>query len=134
MKRYCTVTLGLLSALAGCGGGGDGGGSATPSSPPSQTSQPPQNLDQNLESASAPAEPFNIPLATMTMSSGGNSCTAIYSETPNSGTTMFDGQEANSSTISLTITENGSPPELEWFEILVNGTALTFMNPGYWGY
>jgi hypothetical protein len=45
----------------------------------------------------------------MTTSSGGNSYTAIYSETPNNGTTMFDGQEANSSTISLTITENGSP-------------------------
>jgi hypothetical protein len=242
MKRHCIV--GLLSALAGCGGGGDGGASAMPSSPTSQTSPAPQNLDQNLESAPAPAEPFNIPLATMTMSSGGNSYTAIYSEMPNSGTTMFDGQAANSSTISLTITENGSPivtaidtayylenpyqplgvtlssngelfdflynsidplpstltvggsgpfgsgtyyvvntndaigslnetysvssndastvelvtyatgtvngqsisetiyyavdasgaPELEWFEILVNGTALTFMNPGYWGY
>ena len=39
----------------------------------------------------------------------GQSYTAIYSETPNKGTTMFDGQEAHSSTISLTITENGSP-------------------------
>jgi hypothetical protein len=64
---------------------------------------------QNLESAPAPAEPFNIPPATLTASSGGNSYTAIYSETPNSGTTMFDGRLANTSTISLTITENGSP-------------------------
>jgi len=64
---------------------------------------------QNLKSAPAPAEPFNIPSATLTASSGSNSYTAIYSETPNNGTTMFDGQEANSSTISLTITENGSP-------------------------
>ena len=64
---------------------------------------------QNMESVPAPAEPFNIPSATLTASSGGNSYTAIYSETPNNGTTMFDGQEANSSTISLTITENGSP-------------------------
>jgi hypothetical protein len=99
----------LLIALAACGGGGDGGGSAMPSSPPSQTSPPAPNPDQNLESAPAPAEPFNIPSATMTTSSGGNSYTAIYSETPNNGTTMFDGQEANSSTISLTITKNGSP-------------------------
>ena len=45
----------------------------------------------------------------MTTSSGGKSYTAIYSATPNNGTTMFDGHEANSSTISLTITENGSP-------------------------
>lgn len=70
-----------------------------------QSSLPPQNL----ESAPAPAEPFNIPSATLTASSGGNSYTAIYSETPNNGTAMFDGQEANSSTISLSITENGSP-------------------------
>ncbi len=94
-----------LAALGACGGGGDGGGSAMQSSPPLQTSPPGQNLD----SAPAPAEPFNIPSATMTTSSGGNSYTAIYSETPNNGTTMFDGQEAHSSTISLTITENGTP-------------------------
>jgi hypothetical protein len=234
----------LLAALTACGGGGDGGGGAMPSRPPSQTSPPPQSLDQNLKSAPAPAEPFNIPSATMMMGSGGNSYTAIYSETPNSGTTMFDGHEANSSTISLTITENGSPifteidtayylenpyqplglilssngsqfyylytstnplpstltvgdsgplgsgtyyvantnesigsltqtysvasndtstlelityatgtingqsisesiyyavnasgaPEMEWFEILANGTTLTFNNPGYWAY
>ena len=64
---------------------------------------------QNLESAPAPAEPFNISSATLTASSGGNAYTAIYSQTPNNGTTMFAGQEANSSTISLTITKNGSP-------------------------
>lgn len=64
---------------------------------------------QNLESAPAPSEPFNIPSATLTASSGGNSYTASYSETPDKGTTMFNGQEANSSTISLAITENGSP-------------------------
>ncbi len=92
----------LLIALTACGGGG---GSAMQSSTPSQKSPPAQNLD----SAPAPAEPFNIPSATMTMSSGGKSYTAIYSETPNNGTTMFDGQEAHSSTISLTITENGTP-------------------------
>jgi hypothetical protein len=96
----------LLMVLTACGGGGGGGGgSAMQSSSPSETSLP----AQNLKSAPAPAEPFNVPSATMTTSSGGNSYTAIYSETPNNGTTMFDGQEANSSTISLTITENGSP-------------------------
>jgi hypothetical protein len=96
---HFTVLGLLLVALTSCSGGGGGGGSATQSSPP----------PQNLESAPAPAEPFNIPSATLTASSGGNSYTAIYSETPNNGTTMFDGQEANSSTISLTITDNGSP-------------------------
>jgi hypothetical protein len=96
----------LLMVLTACGGGGGGGGgSAMQSSSPSETSLP----AQNLKSAPAPAEPFNVPSATMTTSSGGNSYTAIYSETPNNGTTMFDGQEANSSTISLTITENGAP-------------------------
>lgn len=91
----------LLVALIGCGGGDRGGGSGGVM----QLSATPQNL----ESAPAPAEPFNIPPATLTASSGGNSYTAIYSETPNSGTTMFDGRLANTSTISLTITENGSP-------------------------
>jgi hypothetical protein len=46
---------------------------------------------------------------TLSASSGGNSYAGTYSETPNEGTTIFDGQEANSSTISLTISENGSP-------------------------
>jgi|SRR5579862_2165947 len=99
MKRSCIVTLGLLGALAGCGGGGGGG-----SMPQAQMPQP-----QNLEAAPAPAEPFNIPSTTNTVSSGGNSYTGTYSETPNTGTTMFDGQNAHSSTIALTISENGSP-------------------------
>jgi hypothetical protein len=91
----------LLIALSACSGGTY---SAMPSSPLLQTSPPPQNL----ESAPAPAEPFNIPSVTLSPSSGNNSYTAIYSETPNNGTAMFNGQEANSSTISLTIIENGS--------------------------
>jgi len=64
---------------------------------------------QNLESVPAPPEPFNIGSTTLAASSDGNSYAGTYSETPNKGTTMFDGQAANSSTISLTITENGSP-------------------------
>ena len=70
-----------------------------------QSSQPPQNL----ESVPAPAEPFIIDPTTLAASSGGNSYAGTYTETPNKGTTTFDGQEANSSTISLTITENGTP-------------------------
>jgi hypothetical protein len=89
----------LLAALAACGGGGGYGGGGGGGSMPQA---------QNLEAAPAPAEPFSIPSATLTASSGGNSYTATYSQLPNNGTTMFNGQEANSSTISLTITENGS--------------------------
>lgn len=92
----------LLIMLTACGRGGGGVagvGSAM------QSSQPPQNL----ESVPAPAEPFIIDPTTLAASSGGNSYAGTYTETPNKGTTTFDGQEANSSTISLTITENGTP-------------------------
>lgn len=70
---------------------------------------------------------------TLSATSGGNSYAGTYSETPNMGTTMFDGQEANSSTISLTITENGSAfvTEIESVFYLENpyqplGVALTY--------
>jgi hypothetical protein len=92
----------LLTVLTACGGGGGGAVSVFTAS---QSNPPPQIL----QSAPAPQEPFDITSTTLGASSGGNSYTAIYSETPNQGTTMFDGQEANSSTISLTITENGTP-------------------------
>jgi hypothetical protein len=91
-------------ALTSCGGGGGGGGGVGGGSA-IQSNQPPQNL----ESVPAPAKPFMIYSTTLEASSGGNSYAGTYSETPNEGTTMFDGQEANSNTISLTISENGSP-------------------------
>jgi hypothetical protein len=132
MKRSCIVTVGLLGALAGCGGGGGGGGSMP-------QAQMPQT--QNLEAAPAPQQPFNIPSTTLTTNVDGNSYTAIYSQTPNNGTTMFDGQAAHSSTISLTITENGStigtevstayylesPYEPLGLSGTVSGTAYTFL-------
>jgi len=112
----------LLTALTACGGGG-GGYSAMQSSPP----------PQNPESVPAPAQPFMIYSTTLSATSGGNSYAGTYSETPNMGTTMFDGQEANSSTISLTITENGSAfvTEIESVFYLENpyqplGVALTY--------
>jgi hypothetical protein len=93
----------LLSTLsAGCGGGGTSTDASAPQ--PSQASAPPSQIDQ---SAPAPQQPFDIPSTTLWGSSGGKSYTAIYSETPNNGTAMFAGQEANGSTISLTVTENG---------------------------
>jgi hypothetical protein len=55
------------------------------------------------------SEPFDIGSTTLAAGSGGNSYAGTYSEAPNEGTAMFDGQEVNSSTISLTITESGSP-------------------------
>jgi len=94
----------LLIVLTACGGGGGGGGNGMQSSPAQSNPMP-----QNLQSEPAPAQPFYIYQTSLTARSGGNSYTGTYSETPNQGTTMFDGQEANSSTISLTITENGSP-------------------------
>jgi len=36
-------------------------------------------------------------------------------------------------TIYYAVNASGAP-ELEWFEILANGTTLSFMNPGYWDY
>src|SRR5271156_2448103 len=96
---FSGLLLIVLTACGGGGGGGGGGGSAM------QSSQPPQNP----ESVPAPAEPFTVDPTTLAASSGGNSYAGTYTETPNKGTTMFDGQEANSSTISLTITENGTP-------------------------
>jgi hypothetical protein len=75
-----------------------------------ESGTPPQNAPpQSLGTAPAPAEPFAIYSQTLSASNGGNSYTGAYSETPNESTTIFNGQEANSSTISLTISENGSP-------------------------
>ncbi len=133
---WSAVLLGALSS--GCGGGGGGGGSAMQSNPTPMQSSP---TPQNLESVPAPAEPFNIPSTTLTATSGGNSYTAIYSQTPNNGTTMFDGHAAYSSTVSLTITENGPTIGTEvstayYIEIpyeplglsgTVSGTAYTFL-------
>jgi hypothetical protein len=102
MKTGLICSALLLGALSsGCGGGG---GNAMQSSPAQSTPLP-----QSPQSEPAPAEPFTIASTTLSASSGGNSYAGTYSETPNNGTTLFDGQEAYSSTISLTITENGSP-------------------------
>jgi hypothetical protein len=92
---WAAVLLGALSS--GCGGSGDGGGGGGGI-----------QQAQNLGSTPAPGQPFSIPSVTLTASSGGNTYTAIYSQTPNMGTSMFDGQEANSGTISLALTENGA--------------------------
>jgi hypothetical protein len=102
---FQALLLMALTACGGAGGGGDGGRGGSGGGGAMQSSPTPQNQ----VSVPAPPEPFTIGLTTLAVNSGGNSYAGTYSETPNSGTTMFDGQEANSSTISLTITENGSP-------------------------
>lgn len=96
----------MLTELLSACGGGSGGGSQQSAPPPASGTT---TQVQNLKAAPAPQEPFNIPSATMTAGTyNGNSYTAIYSQTPNNGTVMFAGQAAHSSTISLTISENGS--------------------------
>jgi hypothetical protein len=97
----CTFPGLLLLLLSGCGGGG----SAMQLNPPASTPLP----APPPETALAPAEPFMIYGTALGASSDGNTYVGSYSETPNDTITMFDGQEANSSTILLTINENGSP-------------------------
>src|SRR5580704_19632035 len=105
LLSHVTVIGLSLVALTSCGGdAGGGGGMSTNASAPVVGV-----AGEILQSAPAPQEPFDIPSTTLVANSGGKSYTAIYSETPNNGTTTFDGREANSSTISLTVTENGAP-------------------------
>jgi hypothetical protein len=102
-RLHAPIAAALFGALAGCGGGG---GSPMQSGP---TTEPAPHVLFTQKSVPAPAEPFNIALTTLTASSGGNSYAGTFSEKSNKGTTMFAGQEANTSTTTLTITENGSP-------------------------
>jgi hypothetical protein len=98
MKRVLTVlVVALLADIAACGGGGGGGGSSMPAEA------------QSLKSAPAPAQPYNIATTQLTAMYQGVTYTAMYSETPNSGTATFDGHQASSSTISITVSANGAP-------------------------
>jgi hypothetical protein len=98
--RLPMFALMLAALLDACGGGESGSGMSANASAP----QLPQGVQgQVVQSTPAPQEPFDIPATALWV----GSYTAVYSETPNNGTTMFDGQEANSSTISLTISKEG---------------------------
>lgn len=95
IPKIRVALLFLLAAIVtvGCGGGG---GSSNPT---------PQ---QNLQSAMAPSEPMSVASTTLTATdSSGNSYTVTYSSTPG-GMGMFNGQNASTSTIGLTISENGA--------------------------
>jgi hypothetical protein len=87
--------VGLL-ALAGCGGSGSGSGGGGSS-----------GAQANLMSATAPSQPVNLPSTTLTATdSSGNMWTVTYSAVAG-GTAMFNGQNADTSAIALTISENG---------------------------
>ncbi len=109
VSRTSAACLSAISALmiAGCGGGG--------SSPPA-----PQ---QNLQSARAPSQPMAIASTTLTATDGsGNTWTATYSETAG-GMAMFNGQNASTNIIALTISENGVVAATE------DSTAYYLTNP-----
>ncbi|HYB33212.1 MAG TPA: hypothetical protein VED45_07260 [Steroidobacteraceae bacterium] len=95
MQRIRNVIVtAALAAAAACGGGG--GGSGMPSPMPS------------LKSAAAPGQPYTIPSSQLTATYNGVTYTAVYSETPNNGTVMFDNQLAHSSTVTISVSANGA--------------------------
>ena len=103
--HLCLITA---ISIAGCGGGG-GGSNPVP--------------QQNLQSARAPSEPMAVSSTTLTATdSSGNSWSATYSSTPG-GMAMFNGQNANTSAIALTISENGTVVATE------DSTAYYLANP-----
>lgn len=97
-----------VSVLAACGGGGSGG---------------PSGAQADLKSANAPSQPLNIPSSTLTATDGsGNTWTVTYSAVAG-GTAMFNGQNANTSAIVLTISKNGAVVATE------NSTAYYLVSP-----
>jgi hypothetical protein len=104
------VCLALTSVfvLAACGGGG-GGSSAT--------------AQQNLQSARAPSQPFTVSSTTLMATDGnGNSYSATFSQTAG-GTAVFNGQNASTGVIGLTISKNGVVVATE------DSTAYYLTNP-----
>ena len=105
---FCLPVMSLL-VLAGCGGGGGGSNSPMP--------------QQNLQSARAPSQPMEIASTTLTATdSSGNTWTATYSSTAG-GMAMFNGQNATTSAIALTVLENGAVVATE------DSTAYYLTNP-----
>jgi hypothetical protein len=83
--------------LAGCGGGG--GGSSTP---------PPQNLSSAPVAAALNSYYQANHGFDLSASSGGNTFTLQYGFTLNGGTTTFNGVNADSANVSVTLSENGT--------------------------
>lgn len=110
LRRF-TAHLFVVGALVMTGCGGSGGGSNSPA---------PQ---QNLQSARAPSQPMGTPSTTLTATDmSGNSYTATYSSTPG-GMAMFNGQNANTLTIALSVSKNGAVVATE------DSTAYYLTNP-----
>jgi hypothetical protein len=98
MKRLLTVLfIAVLADTAACGGGGNSGGPSMPTEV------------QSLKSAPTPAQPYNIAATQLTAMYQGVTYTAVYSETPDNGTSMFNGHQATRSTITITVSANGAP-------------------------
>src|SRR6516165_5042998 len=106
--RAASLSLTAAVVLAGCGGGGGG------SSPAPQ---------QNLQTARMPSQPMDTPSTMLSATdSSGNVYTVTYSST-SGGMAMFGGQNANTSMIALTVSENGAVIATE------NSTAYYLTNP-----
>ena len=106
--RAASLSLTAAVVLAGCGGGGGG------SSPAPQ---------QNLQTARMPSQPMDTPSTMLSATdSSGNVYTVTYSST-SGGMAMFGGQNANTSMIALTVSENGTVIATE------NSTAYYLTNP-----
>lgn len=106
IQKLAVITAVLL--LSACGGdGGSAGSGSTPAMAPSAGSPAAPGATSPaapaLQSAPAPAEPFNVPPTSLTAMIDGMPFTLIYSVTPSTGTTTFNGQTANSSTVSITV-------------------------------
>jgi len=109
MKRLSTFLLVLVTAaVTSCGGGGGSSGTAPA---------------QNLHAANSPAQPMEIASTTLTATdTSGNTWTVTYSAAAG-GMAMFNGQNANTTVIGLTVSENGTVIATE------DSTAYYLSNP-----
>ena len=101
MRGSVAVLVASTFAVGGCGGGGGGGGGGTTVPAP-----------QNLSSAPVAQALTNYYSAahsnTLSASDGaGNTYTIVQTYAPNTGTTTFEGQTANSAVQTVTVTRNG---------------------------
>jgi len=115
-KRRRLGSTGLIILLlSACGGGGGGGGGPAPA---------------NLQSAPVASALNSYYQANhgfdLSASSGGNNYTLQYGFALNSGTTMFNGVNANSVNVSVTVSENGAVvgTEIETGYFTLNPLAL----------
>lgn len=113
MKTQKIAVFAIIALLSACGGGGGSSGSpaamAAPQSAPAQpASQSGAQSAPVPQSVPAPKEPFNVPPTTLSATIDGMNFTVTYSATPNNGTTAFNGQTASSSTVSVTVQQDGT--------------------------